>query len=247
MEYNIENLEDAGVEAWLWDKFLNTKTPLVISGNTDINFVVDNNAASIASDRFKIIFTKIILPVKLISITALRKTDKTISVSWKVENEINVTNYTVERSADGITFNRLSVKAPLYNNGAKSDYNYLDVSPLFTDSYYRIKALSHDGKIQYSATVKVEALNLPPSISVYPNPVINKEMNLVFVNKAMGTYDIKITNKLGQVVYNGEVVVSTVIANKKISLADLKTAGIYQLTIRAKDGSTNSVRQILMK
>ena len=135
----------------------------------------------------------------------------------------------------------------MYNNGAKTEYTFLDASPFFTESYYRIKALSHDGKVQYSAKVKVEAWNLPPSISVYPNPVINKEMNLVFVNKAMGTYDIKITNNLGQVMYTGQVIVSTIIDNKKISLVNLKTAGIYQLAISAQDGSTNSVRQILVK
>ncbi|MBC7651765.1 MAG: T9SS type A sorting domain-containing protein, partial [Deinococcales bacterium] len=137
--------------------------------------------------------------------------------------------------------------APLYNNGAKADYSYQDATPLFTDCYYRIKAVSQSGLIQYSAKVKVEALNLPPLISVYPNPVINREMNLVFINKPKGIYDIKITNNLGQVMYTGEVVVSTIIDNKKISLVNLKTAGIYQLAISAQDGSTNSLRQILVK
>ena len=244
---NIQNLEDAGVDVWLWDKFLNSRTSLVINGNTNINFGVDNTAASIAPDRFKIIFKKVILPVRLIGITAIRKNDNTVSVNWKVENEINVTNYTLERSADGIIFNSLSVKEPLYNNGAQADYSYQDASPLFTDCYYRIKAVSQSGLIQYSAKVKVEALNLPPSISVYPIPVINKEMNLLFVNKAKGRYNIQITNNLGQIVYNGEVVVATVMENKKISLVNLKTEGIYQLAIKAQDGSTNKLQQILVK
>ena len=244
---NMENLDGLGIKAWLLDKFLNTTSPLVISGNTDIDFVVDNNAASTSSDRFKIVFTKVVLPVKFSGIAAVRNTDKTISVSWKVENEIDVIGYTVERSADGITYQSLSGKAPLNNNGAKAEYTYSDANPLFTDNYYRIKVLSQDGRIQYSTIVRVEALKLPSSISVYPNPVINKEMSLVFVNKAMGTYDIQITDNLGQVVYNGQVFITSVITNKKISLVDLKAAGIYQLTIKAQDGSTNNQRQILLK
>ena len=243
----IENLEDAGVEAFLWDKFLNTRTPLSISGNTDVTFGVNTTAASIAADRFKIVFKKVILPVRLVGITAVRTNDRTVTVNWKVVNEINVVNYTVERSADGISFNSISVTTPLYNTGVNADYTYLDAAPLYTDCYYRIKAVSQSGLVQYSSKVKVDALNLPPSISVNPNPIVNREMNLVFVNKAKGRYNIQITNSLGQVVYNGEVVLGGMIENKKISLTNLTTAGIYQLSIKAQDGSTNRIQQILVK
>jgi hypothetical protein len=84
-------------------------------------------------------------------------------------------------------------------------------------------------------------LNIPGSISVYPNPVVNKEVNIVFANEPAGTYKVELTNKLGQVLYRGKVDVKYVKEKKKVSLANVTAAGLYRLNILALDGSVNSV------
>ena len=236
---NVENIDAPGLQAWLWDKFLNTKTALRNSKTTDINFSVDNNAASTAADRFKIVFTQaIILPVKIVSANAVRLADKSIAVIWNVENENNVSFYTIERSANGITFNNLAVQPPVFNNGSNGSYNFLDAQPLAGDNYYRIKARSLDGRIQYSNIVKVEALAGPSMVNVVPNPVLNKEMNLFFVSKPRGKYDLSLTNSIGQTVYKGQVILSTNNENRKIRLVNVEAAGVYQLTIIGPDRTT---------
>ena len=244
---NVENIDAPGLQAWLWDKFLNTKTALPNSNATDINFSVDNNAASTAADRFKIVFTQaIILPVKIVSANAIRLADKSISVIWNVENENNVSLYTIERSANGTTFNSLGIQPPVFNNGSNGLYNFRDAQPLLGDNYYRVKVVSTDGRIQYSNIIKVEALAGPSVVSVQPNPVLNKEMNLVFSYKPNGKYDLSLTNSIGQTVYKGQVIISSNNETRKIRLVNVEAAGVYQLTIIGPDGS-NIIQRIMIQ
>ncbi|MEO7046501.1 MAG: hypothetical protein ABI091_14415, partial [Ferruginibacter sp.] len=182
-DFNAESFTLPNVNAYLWDNYTKTYSPIT-GVSTLVNFSVDANAASAATGRFKIVFAMPNagpLPVTLTKIKAVRNTDKTITVNWQTSNEINLQQYTVERSGTSSSFDAIANKAPLNNSGSDSDYVYIDTKPLATDNYYRIKALSKDGSIQYSPVVKVAALNLLTAISVYPNPVVNAEMSVRFV------------------------------------------------------------------
>ncbi|MEO7043945.1 MAG: T9SS type A sorting domain-containing protein, partial [Ferruginibacter sp.] len=131
------------------------------------------------------------------------------------------------------------------NNGGGSNYTFNDAKPLSTDNYYRIKAVSKDGSIQYSPVVKVAALNLLTAISVYPNPVVNAEMSVRFVNQPTGKYGLRLMNKLGQVVYSGKVNVASAIEQQKVSIGNNIAAGTYQLFITAEDGKVTTLQVIV--
>jgi hypothetical protein len=55
---NPSNLENEGLEAYLEDAFLNTKTPLSLSSATIVNFSVTSNAMSVNANRFRIVFNR---------------------------------------------------------------------------------------------------------------------------------------------------------------------------------------------
>ena len=105
------------------------------------------------------------------------------------------------------------------------------------DNFYRIKALSIGGRIQYSAIAKVSPVKTGKDISVYPNPVVDKSVHIYFRNQEEGTYQVQLTNKLGQVVYNGKVSVSGTMMHKVIVLGNTVSTGQYQLTITAQNGA----------
>ena len=231
-----------GRTAYLWDRYQNIKTTLNLEGTTGIDFTTDANAASSAADRFKIVFALAKpLPVTITSVTATRNTDKTISVNWKVENEINLVNYSIERSADGTGFSSAG-NQPATNAGS---YTFNDLNPLSSDNYYRIRALSQNGLVQYSNVVKVAAIPMPASITVYPNPVQNKEVNMVFVNEPVGTYELELTNKIGQAVYKGKVILNSMNDKKKVSLAYVTAAGLYRLNIKGPDGKVHTIELLV--
>ena len=55
---NLQKMNVPGRVAYLFDKYQDTKTTLHLIGITSVDFAVDNNPASSAADRFKIVFGK---------------------------------------------------------------------------------------------------------------------------------------------------------------------------------------------
>jgi hypothetical protein len=236
------NIDAPGRTAWLVDKFLNTTSSISLTDTSSFDFVVNNNAASYAADRFKIVFkVNVVLPVTITSISAVRNPDRSIKVRWSVENELNIDKYEVERSADGIRF------SGIITNAATNSRNYSkdDLSPLSQDNYYRIKATSNNGQVQYSAIVKVAPLKTDGLISVYPNPVEGKIINLRFTDMTEGSYQLQLTNKLGQVVYSGTANVTAATFVKNITLSKVVTAGTYQMKVIDAGGKAVNIQVVV--
>ena len=117
----------------------------------------------------------VILPVKFLSFNAVKKADNA-ELNWTVQNETSITNYyQVERSFNGLNFEKFAV-IPARNAGiASTTYSTIDqnLSKMRSSGtiYYRVRQFDRDGA---SVTTEVRAVNLNGrafDISVYPNPV----------------------------------------------------------------------------
>ena len=248
-ELVLDNMDYPGRTGFLIDRYLNTTTPLNMAGTTTVNFPVANIAGSYAADRFKIVFQQPDLgpvPVTITSVAANRKEDRSIEVSWKVENELNISSYDVQRSADGSNFGGINSRPALVNNGGRATYNHNDGAPLMADNFYRIKATSMSGQVQYSAIVKVTALKQAGSISVYPNPVVDGNVQVRFISQPLGKYQLQLSNAAGQVLYKAAVSVNSAAQSQTIALPANTTSGSYQLKVIAADGTT-TVQQVMLK
>ncbi|MCP9751982.1 hypothetical protein EGI32_13520 [Ferruginibacter sp. HRS2-29] len=242
-EVIASNMTRPGRSAWLLDNFLGTRTPLSLEGSTIVNFDVTSAAPSAAANRFSIIFSKVTapLPVTITSISATRNSDRSIAVKWSVENELNIDRYEVERSADGIHFTGILTAASTNSRNYAKD----DLSPLSKDNFYRIKATSVSGQVQYSAIVKVAPVKTISSISVYPNPVEGKIVNLRFTDMPSGNYQLQLANNLGQIVYSGTATVNAMNFVKNITLGKTVTAGSYQLRVVDAAGHATDIQLII--
>ena len=97
-EIKADNLNSAGLQAFLEDSYLHTRTPVDLNGTTQADFSVGNVVGSKAPGRFRIVFAPAVaLPVTFTEIKAYRQAAN-INIEWKVENERNIINYTVEKS-----------------------------------------------------------------------------------------------------------------------------------------------------
>jgi hypothetical protein len=113
------------------------------------------------------------LPVKFTSFSATKKDNDAI-LSWVVENETAlVTNYEVERSIDGIKFDKINNIAK--NAGANNIYNIIDpnLSAIKNSGiiYYRIKQMDINGEFVYSDIKNVRINEKGTLITTFPNPV----------------------------------------------------------------------------
>jgi hypothetical protein len=217
-------------EIYLIDKYLNTATSLDINNPTTINFSIDANTASQDVFRFKIVLKKAsVLPVTLTNVKAFQQNNQ-VAVEWKVENEINMSQYVVEKSTNGTSFSAMATVNA--RNGNAYTYNSIDQQPIKGNNFYRIKTIDNNGQVKYSSIVKVTiGGSNNSSMVVYPNPVKNSTINLQMQNQPVGKYNFQLTNTAGQVIYNGTMNNSSSNGTIAISVPAQLNTGIYQLQV----------------
>jgi hypothetical protein len=108
------------------------------------------------------------LPVTFSSFTA-QKQNKTVTLQWTTEQEVNSSYFIIERSADGRTWQSIASIAAAGNSSNHREYVAYDNLPLNGNGYYRIKQVDKDGKLQVSVVRPVN-FNATYSITVAPNP-----------------------------------------------------------------------------
>ncbi len=116
------------------------------------------------------------LPVDFISFTAIKNGDQAI-LNWATAWEINNAGFEVERSTNGVSWQKIGFVNG--NGDVTSVSNYAFAASLVNTSsavvYFRLKQVDFNGQFAYSAT---RALRLSgaaaTTANVYPNPAANK-------------------------------------------------------------------------
>ena len=235
---------DETVQAFLEDKFLKTSKPLNNSGRTYADFTITSDVLSAAPDRFRLVFKASgPLPVTFTDVKAAQLA-KDIAVEWKVENEINVRSYEVEKSTDGRTFNKMNTTA---GNGGNAAYNWLDKSPAAGDNFYRIRSIDNDGTAAYSKIVKINISKAGNNnFKIYPNPVMDGMIGLQMKDAGAGRYSIRLINNLGQVVDKNIMNHSGGSATQSFRLPKEPGDGMYQLEITAPDNKVTVLSMLVL-
>lgn len=125
-------------------------------------------------------------------------------VKWQTSADASITGYVVERSLDAVHWQEV------YNTTAngKNNYSYTeDVTTLSGTIHYRIREINNSGYGSYSAvlTLRLSAITRT-TISVRPNPVINKIINLYLNSQAKQQVVVRVVDLLGQTLYSSAVV-----------------------------------------
>jgi hypothetical protein len=240
-DFHPSYINTGGLTAFLVDQYLQSKTLLDLIIASAFQFPVNSDPQSYASDRFFITFkTAQTLPVKIISIDAKRNEDKTATIKWKTENEINLNHYEIERADDGLSFITLGSQQPLSNNDLSYEYSFNDINAKTSVNYYRVKAISNDGQIQYSKIVKLDALNTENTIFVYPNPVKDNFINIQFENNLTGLYSIMLSDIAGKNIFNKNYNISVNKGSIKVVLPKNTFSGNYLLKIIQPNGDIST-------
>jgi len=141
------------------------------------------------------------LPVEWLSFLAKPVDTRKVQLDWTVEQSAEHMGFEVERSTDGISFQKLAWVAAAGPTGQQS-YRYLDTDLMLGGNYYyRLKQLDRDGSFDYSRVQQI-ALRVPDEpLSIHPNPA----RKTLFVQFGEGQPDTpyRIRAATGQVVQQG--------------------------------------------
>jgi len=110
-------------------------------------------------------------------------------LEWNAIAEAGIKNYVVERSTDGINFNKIAVA---------EDNRFTDAfeTALTGLVYYRIKAIGAAGNSIISNVISAQLSKTPVSVKIYPNPV----SNILYINGTEPNTQVSIADISGHTV-----------------------------------------------
>lgn len=145
-------------------------------------------------------FSALPVPLSLLSFNASYD-GKKVNMNWATSNEVNVRNFSIERSSDARQF--ASIGTVNANNFAgNNNYSFTDALPLSGVSFYRLKINDNDGRYKYSAVVSVNS-KIGSGISIYPNPA-SASVSVAHGKLGNGAY-LKIYTPDGKLVFTEKI------------------------------------------
>ncbi|UEG48746.1 T9SS type A sorting domain-containing protein [Ferruginibacter lapsinanis] len=177
-----------------------------------------------------------ILPVTLNNFKVYNHGEEVI-IKWQTTAEINVKEFIIQKSADGINWEDLTLISTIGNADNGAQYQFTDKSSAQT-AFYRLAIVDKNGDRKFSAIRKITAGAKEFLFSVYPNPVKNiltVESQQIVSSKAI----IKISDLAGRVLLNR----AKKATENMISL-DLSglNKGVYFICLITEDGINSTQR-----
>ncbi len=217
-----------------------TNIPITISGtlpNGTYVFHIRSKQNPWGLDNAKTFTVGVVVPLTWSYVTAQLQNAQTL-VSWATEQEINTANFEIERSTDGLRFEKIGTQFAAGNSTSIKKYEFIDAHPVFGFNYYRIKQIDADGRFTYSVIVKVLNTKNIKEAFIAPIPVIDMvnlvEPEAIFINS------IEVYDRRGAVVLRKNI-------NSQLQLYSLPVStlpkGNYVLNVNYEKGA-KSVRFI---
>ena len=136
-----------------------------------------------------------VLPVAFDYFRAEQKQPYVINLEWATLQEINNTDFIIERSNDQRSWITIGTIKSASTSFSRNTYAFNDNSPLAGFNYYRIRQVDLDGRTSFSEVVRVTN-QVKKNISIYPNPV-NATAQLYSKNNFKAGQSIQIVDAKG--------------------------------------------------
>ncbi len=160
------------------------------------------------------------LPINLLSFNGHFAVNKNV-LQWATTSEVNNSHFDVEKSTDGINFQKIVTIQGAGNSSGQRNYSYEDNLPSSNINYYRLKQFDADGNFKFSNIITISN-SKGCGIKVFPNPT--SDLIVVQIDDIL-KHDIQVSmsNLQGQVVLKKDFYQGT-------TICFLETTTIYDGT-----------------
>ncbi len=177
------------------------------------------------------------LPIKLTDFTVTLKGNDGL-LQWKIQQEINSKNFTIQRSFDAQHFDNIGIVNATGTTSNVHAYSFTDAGIAYSGKdvvYYRLAASDKDGKTQNTNIISLKLKgNSKWNVRLVTNPVQNNPV--VLLSGSTGLVEFSIRDITGKNVYTN----SLQNVNGQITLSANLQRGVYILL-----AETNNERQAI--
>jgi len=171
------------------------------------------------------------LPVSITSFTG-KAGNQGVQLNWATATEINNDHFTIERSADAVTFNPI-ITVPA--KGIAATYTVTDQHPLDGINYYRLVQYDKDGTNHYYGSITVNTTGIATAtLSAYPNPA--KDHVTLKVDHYTGkSLSLVIRDLTGKIISTQVIATNSIQPLYNITLPGTLLSGLYFLELTGED------------
>lgn len=184
----------------------------------------------------------LVLPIELLKFSVDKANKQDAHIEWITATEQNVTAFDIERSYDGVSFEKIATLPAKGHSHEPIRYEHLDKNLAinrYEIFYYRLRIKEADGTVSYSElrTVKFEQ-NDKFSAEIYPNPNYDGLLHIKLNGnlKLDNNVDVTLTDSYGRriIQYSQS---AFLIQNNQIdlNLDSVSEDGIYFISIKYGD------------
>lgn len=174
------------------------------------------------------------LPVDLVRFTAQKVSDE-VKIEWLTASETDNDFFVVERSKDGVNFEKIGTLDARGDGQSIQYYTLMDQNPNLGQNYYRLMQMDLDGMYNFSNIISVNWNTVIGDPIIYPNPVADR-LNVRGINPLDTEAELEIYDLKGQLVYNGSVDLQNGNFEVNAYRVNLLTHGNYFLRINSDSG-----------
>lgn len=187
---------------------------------------------------------KVPFPVEWLSFTGQQVQDY-IDLEWVTASEENNHYFELERSTDGLAYQRIHQLGAVGQSSQARAYQYRDASPHIGTNHYRIKQVDLDGVFSYSEVQSIDYHPEQVSMRMYPNPIGKQAaLALAFTIPTAQVLHVQLFNTAGTAIWQDNMQVQQGYAAYQIPTHHM-VSGVYML--RIKGPKTSLTRRVIIQ
>ncbi len=179
-----------------------------------------------------------LMPVTLLFFEVSDVNQGSVALKWATASEENFDHFVIEASSDGVDFNEIGNVKGNGTTNVRHDYTFEVGNPAVGKTYYRLRSVDFDG---YTETFKVisATYEAEKSVKIFPNPAVDKTVNVDFNFIPGEETVITITN------LNGVEVLRYSVNEMQNALPLSIESGTYLISIQSAEIKSVSRLQVL--